>query len=190
MTVHQLVTNHEHQILIEGSIQFGSVIRGDAIIVRSLRNQSFETVVKDINNKDDGVTVLTIPMVSKLDEYLHGFIIGLPNAIQSHSKFTGRVRFLTQDQGGRSQSLTLGADGFPSYEVITNIHEQTYLVRPILAIPEDDNNSFTSIEPGSTVDLQIDLGNRYVPLELGYTFKLQEGAKVVAEGAVISLMSN
>jgi translation elongation factor EF-Tu-like GTPase len=41
-----------------------------------------------------------------------------------------------------------------------------------------------TILPGSMTSLLIDLGNRFVPLEKGFIFQLQEGGKMVAEGAV------
>lgn len=173
-------------VCFQGSVELGSINAGETVNLCSLSGECIETTINDISVDTHGDINLTLPSVPAPHDYLHGFVLSSPNAVAPISKFIGRVRFLSHQQGGRSQALILTSTHYPSYEVIVNIYGQTYLVRPTLP-PDSDSPQVATIEPGSTIDLKIDLGNRHVPLEPGSMFRLQEGAKVVAEGAVVSL---
>lgn len=174
------------ELKIFASVQFGTVNSGTDISIHALTNIAVcSTGLK--TNIQDGRCDLTIPCIPEAERFQYGYVMSPPNSISLHAKFIARTYFYTREEGGRSQELYLFYDGYPSYEVILSIHNQTFLIRPI-PILNDENAVSISIEPGSTVDLQIDLGGRHVPLEQGYKFHLQEGNKIVALGTVTKLL--
>lgn len=188
MTITEISSTQEPsaRTRISGLVQFGTIADEVEISLHSLDNHTLETCVSETHENNNGHLSLIVPFIPNPEVYRYGFVVSPPNTIPRYSKFTGRVRFLSKDQGGRSKPLILGSGGYPTYEVILNIHGLTFLIMPCL-VSGGSVDVYRSIDPGSTVDLYFDLSNRYIPLDKGYTFTLQEGASRVAEGAVITL---
>lgn len=183
----ELNPSDENSARFCGAVQYGAANPGLEVSLHALTGESITAHVEDVLNVHPPAKTccLIIRNVISPDRFRYGFVSSPPNSLLLSSRFLAKTRFLTPDEGGRSRSLHLSISGFPPYEVIFSIYDLTFLIRPTLP---GNHNDDVAIEPGSTVELTIDLGQRYIPVNVGDMFQLQEGRKVVAQGAVYKLL--
>lgn len=169
-----------------GVVQRGAISKRSNVQIVSLTNQQMITQVVDVKDaqSSNNQTQLSLRDSIDPDEFKYGWIISPPHAITCYSSFLGEVTLLTAEQGGRSSPIPFVIGGQPlgiPYEVILYIHSLTFLCMPQHPAPE--NIDYIELKPGETAGLLFSIG-RLIPLEPGYTFRLQQGGWVVANGVV------
>ena len=182
--------------VLKGIMQFGSIEVGAQVSLLALDGSTQTAEVVSVVSSDDPLkratpyvtyTIadkhlqLTVAGLSDPADYDTGFVLSPPDSMPLHSAFVGRMRFFTREEGGVRPPI----GQFP--EAVLNIHDLTFLVATY-EIEREDSNSYAPYAPGEQVDFKV-LIARYVPLEKGMIFRLQQSrVGVYGEGAVLELL--
>jgi elongation factor Tu len=108
------------------------------------------------------------------EEVERGQVVAKPGSITPHTKFTGQVYVLSQEEGGRHKPF------FPGYR--PQFYFRTTDVTGSVTLPEGTEMAM----PGDNLELNIEL-IQPIAMEEGVRFAIREGGRTVGAGVVIKV---
>ena len=163
-----------------GRIERGKVVTGDEVEIVGLM-ETQKTIVtgvemfrKTLDYGQAGDNVGCLLRGIKKDQVERGQVLAAPGSITPHTKFSGQVYVLTQEEGGRHTPF------FNGY-------------RPQLYFRTTDVTGGLTLEgaemcmPGDNISLEVDLG-KPIAMEQGLRFAVREGGRTVGSGVVAKVV--
>jgi elongation factor Tu len=159
-----------------GRIERGKVVTGDEVEIVGLMETQKTTVTgvemfrKTLDYGQAGDNVGCLLRGIKKDEVERGQVLAAPGSITPHTRFSGQVYVLTQEEGGRHTPF------FNGY-------------RPQFYFRTTDVTGGLTLEgaemcmPGDNISLEVNLG-KPIAMEQGLRFAVREGGRTVGSGVV------
>jgi len=165
-----------------GKIERGLVVKGDALELVGLQNESSKTVCtgiqmfhKELDQGEPGDNVGVLLRGLKRDDVQRGQVLVKPGSVTPHKKFTAEVYVLKKEEGGRHTPF------FDGYQ--PQFYFRTTDVTGSLKLLDD----IEMCMPGDHVTVEVDLKTP-IAVEEQLRFAVREGGKTVASGAVVSIL--
>jgi elongation factor Tu len=163
-----------------GRIERGIVRVGDEVEIVGLEDTTKTTVTgvemfnKTLDSGQAGDNVGCLLRGTKKDEIERGQVLAAPGSITPHTKFTGQVYVLKQEEGGRHTPF------FSGYR--PQFYFRTTDVTGALTLKGAE-----MCMPGDNIEVEVELG-KPVAMEQGLRFAVREGGRTVGSGVVAAVV--
>lgn len=165
-------------VAISGIVYRGSVKVGDKVQLVGINQEIIETEVSNIEifreSQESAETgdVVSIYLKDVTKEQVKvGQVIAAPNTMTLATKFEATIKTLSKEEGGRHTPF------FANYR--PQFYFRTADINGVIYLPD----GVEMVSPGETVNITIELESP-VALEVGTTFAMREGGRVIALGTV------
>ncbi|MBN1775242.1 MAG: elongation factor Tu [Clostridiales bacterium] len=182
MPVEDVFTITGRGTVATGRLERGIIKVGDAAQIVGLMDEPKNTVVTGVEmfrklldqaEAGDNIGVLLRGIDRKQVE--RGQVIAKPNSITPHTKFTGQVYVLTNDEGGRHKPF------FNGYR--PQFYFRTTDVTGVAHLPEGTEMCM----PGDHITISVELITP-IAMEPGLKFAIREGGRTVGAGTVSTIV--
>ncbi len=180
MPVEDVFTITGRGTVTTGRVERGRVKVGDKVEIVGIK-ETRDTVVtgtemfhKTLEYAEAGDNVGTLLRGISKGEVERGQVLAAPGSIHPHTKFTGQVYVLTQDEGGRHTPF------FNNYR--PQFYFRTTDVTGVITLPD----GVEMCMPGDNVDMKVEL-IAPIAIEKGLRFAIREGGRTVGSGVVIDV---
>jgi elongation factor Tu len=168
--------------VVTGSVDRGTLLKGQEIEIIGLREEVQKTVVtgiemfhKELDSAQAGDNAGVLLRGITREQVERGMVLAKPGSITPHRKFKSQVYVLKQDEGGRHKAFFTGYR--PQFYV------GTMDVTGTVELPE----GVQMVMPGDDVNLQVELITP-VAIEKGTKFAIREGGLTVGAGVITDIV--
>ena len=178
MPVEDVFTITGRGTVATGRVERGQIKMGDAVEIVGLAEESKKSVItgiemfrKLLDYAEAGDNVGTLLRGIDKKEIERGQVLAKPGSIKPHTKFSGQVYVLSQDEGGRHTPF------FNNYR--PQFYFRTTDVTGVINLPE----GVEMCMPGDNVVMNVELITP-IAIEKGLRFAIREGGRTVGSGVV------
>ena len=181
MPVEDVFTISGRGTVATGRVERGKLNLNEKVEIVGLSDEKRETTVtgiemfhKLLDYAEAGDNIGALLRGVAKTEIERGQVLSKPGSIHPHTKFTGQVYVLTQDEGGRHTPF------FNNYR--PQFYFRTTDVTGVITLPE----GVEMCMPGDNVDMNVELITP-IAIENGLRFAIREGGRTVGSGVVIGI---
>ena len=181
MPVEDVFTISGRGTVATGRVERGVLNLNEKVEIVGLSDEKRETTVtgiemfhKLLDYAEAGDNIGALLRGVAKTEIERGQVLSKPGSIHPHTKFTGQVYVLTEDEGGRHTPF------FNNYR--PQFYFRTTDVTGIISLPEGTEMCM----PGDNVDMNVELITP-IAIENGLRFAIREGGRTVGSGVVIEI---
>jgi len=180
MPVEDVFTISGRGTVATGRAERGKIHTGDEVEIIGLRDTRKSVVTgvemfrKILDEGQAGDNIGLLLRGINREEVERGQVVAKPGSITPHTKFTGQVYVLSQEEGGRHKPF------FPGYR--PQFYFRTTDVTGSVTLPEGTEMAM----PGDNLELNIEL-IQPIAMEEGVRFAIREGGRTVGAGVVIKV---
>ncbi len=182
MQVEDVTTFTGRGTVITGTIQRGTIKVNDQVQIIGLDKETKTTTVvgierygKTLDSAAAGVDIIGLLLKGIAeDDVERGQVVAEPNTISARTKFSAEAYILKREEGGRKNPF--------SEDYRPNFYFRTIDITGEIKLP----NETKMVMPGDTINLDVALMSP-VAMEIGTTFNIREGGRVVGRGKVTKI---
>ena len=181
MPVEDVFTISGRGTVATGRVERGVLNLNEKVEIVGLSDEKRETTVtgiemfhKLLDYAEAGDNIGALLRGVAKTEIERGQVLSKPGSIHPHTKFTGQVYVLTEDEGGRHTPF------FNNYR--PQFYFRTTDVTGVITLPE----GVEMCMPGDNVDMKVELITP-IAIENGLRFAIREGGRTVGSGVVIAV---